>query len=114
MKVSILIMFAGLIGAIAAPALAQTSTNDSSTQIQSTQRPNNPQKPYVDTPGINKGADPSNDGATGAIGGSSNTGGSNATGGNSTGGNGNTGNTAGGGTGTGGAGSAGGGVGGNQ
>jgi hypothetical protein len=97
MKIRTVILFAGMVGAIAGPALAQTSTDDSSTQMQSTQNPNNPQKPYVDTPGINKGTNESERGdATGSIGGNANTGGD-TTGG--TGGAGNGGNTGAGGTG---------------
>jgi hypothetical protein len=114
MKVSTMIVFAALVGAMAAPALAG-STDDTSTKMQpSTENPNNPAEPYVDTPGTNN----SDNGATGSVGGNSNTGGGNTTGGNGAAGNapgGNTGNgTGGGGGGTGTGGAGGGAGGGNQ
>jgi hypothetical protein len=101
MKVLAMIILAGLVGAIAAPVEAQTTTDDTTTKMQpSTGDGNNPAKPYVDVPG--QGGD-----ATGSVGGNANTGGANTGAGNAPGNapGGNTGNgTSGGGTGTGGAG----------
>jgi hypothetical protein len=111
MKVRTMIIIAGVVGTIAAPALAQT-TDDTSTKMQpSVENPNNPAKPYIDTPGTNN----SDNGATGSVGGNSNTGGGNTTGGNGSAGNapgGSTGNGSG--AGGGGAGTGGGAGGGNQ
>jgi hypothetical protein len=115
MRVRTMIIFAGLVGVISAPALGQNSTDNTSTKMQpSTQDPNNPAKPYVEIPGTNNSND---NGATGSVNGNANTGGAN-TGGNAAGNapGGNTGNGgAGGGAGAGGAGTGGGGTGsGNQ
>jgi hypothetical protein len=68
MNIRTIAIFAGLIGALTAPALAQTSTQNS----------NNPAKPYVDVPGTNKAGSDST-GATGSVGGNTNTGGTNGT-----------------------------------
>jgi hypothetical protein len=99
MKVSKWIILAGLVGVFAAPVQARTwhygaNTHHHSTKMhRSAHKRNNPQRPYVDTSGINKGANPADNGATGSIAGSRNTGAGN-TGGNNAGGN--AGNTGGG------------------
>ena len=106
MKVRTMIIFAGLVGALTAPVLAQTT--DTSTKMQpTTESPNNPAKPYVDVPGTNKAGNDST-GATGSVGGNTNAGGANGAGGTGAAGNAPGGN-AGNGNGTGAGGGAGGG-----